>query len=103
MKKCSRRSSCVSAFRNFLLCAMALFISSAVSLRAQEGGTILGTVADSSGAVIADAQVTVTNQNTGAVVRTTASNASGNYIFAGLSPSTYTVRVQKQGFSTAVH
>ena len=33
----------------------------------------------------------------------TATNTSGNYIFAGLPVSTYTLRVEKQGFSTVVH
>ncbi len=91
------------AAMSVLVCAVVLSSSSAVVLHAQEAGTIIGTVADSSGAVIPDAQVTVTNKQTGAVVRTTTTNATGNYIVAGLPVSTYTVRVQKEGFTSVVH
>src|SRR5437867_2139689 len=96
-------STCARTLWRALLFMVVLVLSSAVSLRAQEGGTIVGTVADPSGAVIPDAQVTATNQNTGSVTRTTATNSAGNYVFPGLPLSTYTIRVQKQGFTTAVH
>jgi len=45
--------------------------------------TLLGTVTDTSGAVVAGAKVTATEMKTG-VSRSTATNDSGNYAFANL-------------------
>ncbi|MGE5325471.1 MAG: carboxypeptidase regulatory-like domain-containing protein [Deltaproteobacteria bacterium] len=86
-----------------LLCATVLAFSGASRLNAQETGTIVGTVTDSSGAVIPNADVIITNQNTGTVTRTTRSNDAGNYVAAALPASTYTVKCQKQGFQSSVH
>ncbi|MBI3696616.1 MAG: carboxypeptidase regulatory-like domain-containing protein, partial [Acidobacteria bacterium] len=60
-------------------------------------GTILGTVKDSSGAVVANAQVTITNQNTG-LVRTTTTDTLGNYLAGLLPPGAYTVTAELSGF-----
>lgn len=60
--------------------------------------TITGTVTDSTGAVIPDAQVVVTNENTKAsTTRTT--NQIGTYDFPALPISSYTVSVSKEGFA----
>ena len=48
------------------------------SLLAQERATIVGTVADSTGAVVPNVKVTVTNDATG-VTRILVTNSSGNY------------------------
>jgi hypothetical protein len=48
-------------------------------------GTLLGTLTDSSGAVVPGAKVTITEQGTG-IPRTTDSNASGNYVVPNLPP-----------------
>ncbi len=93
----------VRVFACAVLCAAVFALASAVRLNAQETATIVGTVADSSGAVIPHADVIVTNQNTGTVVRTTVTNDAGNYIVAGLPISTYSVKCQKQGFTSSVH
>ncbi len=61
-------------------------------------GTVSGTVRDSTGAVIPDAQVVLTNVETG-VQRIARSNAGGNYAFPDSPPGTYTVSISKQGFS----
>ena len=63
-------------------------------------GTLLGTVTDSTGAAIANAQVTATLTSTGAVHQTT-SNASGNYTFPGMQPGSYTITVNANGFKKA--
>ncbi len=62
-------------------------------------GAIVGTVTDTSGAVVPDATVTVTNTDTNQsqVVKT---DAGGNYNVEALVPSTYNVAVQKEGFNT---
>ncbi|MFN9894223.1 MAG: carboxypeptidase-like regulatory domain-containing protein, partial [Acidobacteriota bacterium] len=62
--------------------------------------SIVGNVADASGASIAGAQVTALNQNTGESVTAT-SNDTGNYEFQFLKAGVYTVTVQKTGFSTS--
>ena len=60
-------------------------------------GTLLGSVTDSSSALVANAKVTITEKNTG-ISRNTETNASGNYTFPDLPPGTYTVTTQLEGF-----
>ncbi|PYV21860.1 MAG: hypothetical protein DMG24_18370, partial [Acidobacteria bacterium] len=91
----------VWAIRSSLLCLTALLMSSAAGLRAQENGTIVGTVTDPSGAIIPGVTITVRNQLKGSVARTTTTNASGNYALPGLPASTYSVRAEKSGFAPA--
>ncbi len=70
--------------------------------RAQSGGatgTIVGTVVDSTGAVIAGAQVSITEADTN-VTKQTATSSSGSYTVASLKPGTYRVSVVASGFST---
>ncbi|HWY21268.1 MAG TPA: TonB-dependent receptor [Candidatus Acidoferrum sp.] len=74
----------------------------AVSLSAQTfRGTILGTVTDPSGAVVAGAKVTVKNVGTG-LERTTDTSADGSYALPELPIGTYTVTVTLTGFQTSV-
>jgi hypothetical protein len=61
-------------------------------------GDLTGTVTDPTGAVLASAAVTLTNNGTGEI-RTTSTNASGLYRFSLLNPGSYTVGVTAQGFS----
>lgn len=58
---------------------------------------ILGTVTDSSGAVIPGAKVTLTNLGT-QEKRTAVGNSSGDYSFTLLQPGHYSVSVQAPGF-----
>ncbi len=60
-------------------------------------GGIRGTVSDKTGAVIAEAKVTVTDQGTG-ISRATISNTEGGYTFNALNPATYDILVEKPGF-----
>ena len=62
-------------------------------------GELSGTVLDASGAVIPDASITLTSEDTGAS-RTLASSASGEFVFAALRPGTYALKVEKAGFQT---
>ncbi len=59
--------------------------------------TLVGTVTDKSGAVVGGATVVSREMATG-ISRTTATNASGNYVFPNLPPGTYGVEVQAPGF-----
>jgi hypothetical protein len=62
-------------------------------------GNIQGTVTDSTGAVIPNATVTLTDQATG-VKRTAVSNSAGDYLFPGIPISTYNLQVAATGFKT---
>src|SRR5215203_1653851 len=59
------------------------WIGSASPASAQATGTLLGTVKDSSGAIIAGARVTVQNQST-SISRATETNAEGTFILPRL-------------------
>ncbi|MBV8731775.1 MAG: TonB-dependent receptor, partial [Acidobacteriia bacterium] len=63
-------------------------------------GSILGTLQDSSGAVIAGGEVEITNldENT---IRKAISNDSGLYQFLNLPPGRYSLAANKSGFATA--
>ncbi|MBL8205585.1 MAG: TonB-dependent receptor [Blastocatellia bacterium] len=63
-------------------------------------GQITGTVKDASGAVLANAKVTVTNEATN-FSRETVTNEAGTYVFPLLPVGVYSVAVTQQGFSTS--
>ena len=60
-------------------------------------GTLLGTVTDSSGAVVSGAQVTITNQNTG-FTRSVKTDTIGEYTVPSIPTGVYTVLAEMQGF-----
>lgn len=60
-------------------------------------GSISGTVIDPAGAVIAGANITITNVATNAT-RTTATDANGVFVFTNLAPGNYKVKIEKEGF-----
>ncbi|MBZ5583749.1 MAG: TonB-dependent receptor [Acidobacteriia bacterium] len=68
---------------------------------AQTGGAITGEVKDQSGALVPNANITVTNTATN-VARTTRSNEAGIYSFPNLIPGPYQVKAEASGFQTAV-
>jgi hypothetical protein len=81
--------------------AFATFVLSAVWLSAQSFlGTIGGTVSDSTGAVIPQAKIELTEVATG-IKRNSATNAEGQYSFPDVKPGTYTVSVVATGFKEA--
>jgi hypothetical protein len=71
----------------------------AASLAAAQTGSILGTVADKSGAVVQDAEVTVRNLATN-LTRTATSSTTGSYNLTNLSVGAYDVTITKTGFKT---
>ena len=80
----------------FLLPLILLLVG--VTGRAQQNSTITGTVLDKAGAVIPGAEVTLTQQQTGFVSKTT-SNGAGNFTFGGLNVGTYDLKATAKGFS----
>ncbi len=67
---------------------------------AQFTGNIQGTVADPSGAAVAQAKVTLINVAT-QVSATTNTDASGSYRFLSLAPGSYKITVEAAGFARA--
>ncbi len=82
-----------------MLTAMVLTAFS-TSLLGQQTGSVVGTVADKTGAVIPGANVTLTNTASKDVRRTT-TNAEGFFAFSGTVAGDYSVRVESQGFQAA--
>ena len=64
-------------------------------------GTILGSIADQSGAALPGVSVTVKNQDTG-LTRSVLTDASGGYRASGLSLGAYEVRAELEGFQVVV-
>src|ERR1700690_3467819 len=81
-----------------VLCAFQLFFLSLA--HAQGGrGTINGTVADPSGAVVSGAQVDIKNSQTGQVT-TLKTTSDGNYSAPFLQSGTYLISASHEGFET---
>ena len=81
---------------------LSLSLISSGRLQAQVLSSITGTVTDSTGAVVPDTKVTITNVATGVVSHAT-SNSAGTYTVADLNPGTYTVQVELAGFQASIH
>ena len=74
-----------------------LFFSLIAGEAQTSSGTINGRVVDRSDAVVAGAEVELTNQETGVTV-TTRVLRNGNFTFADLQPGTFTVKVKAAGY-----
>src|SRR6516164_10012898 len=73
-------------------------ITTSVRVNAQTFyGSVVGSVTDNSGAVVAGATVTITNLGT-SESRTADTNAAGEYSFVNLVPANYKVDVQAGNF-----
>ena len=79
--------------------AIALLPAGSALAQTYRGG-VAGTVLDASGAVVANAKVTLLSPETG-FTRTQQSTGSGSYAFQDLPIGQYTVTVEAQGFSVA--
>lgn len=85
--------------RSILQCLLCVLFVICVSFAQQISGSVTGTVNDPAGAVIAGAQVKLTNIGTGAAERVT-TDQSGNFRFLLLPPGTYAMEVTAPGFKT---
>jgi hypothetical protein len=83
----------------------ALILAAALAASEARGqvlyGTIVGTVKDSTGAVVPGASVTTTNIQTNQT-RATETNAVGSYSFTNVLPGTYNLEISAGGFQTYV-
>src|SRR4051794_31445416 len=77
-----------------LFCAAPLVYSQAQSSSAD----LKGTVVDPSGAVVANAELSATDPQTG-LTRSTTSDRSGEFLFRLLPPSRYNLKVSAEGFA----
>ncbi|WP_182278141.1 carboxypeptidase-like regulatory domain-containing protein [Granulicella sp. 5B5] len=73
---------------------------SAAALAQSTNGTLRGTVLDPSGALIPQAQVTVTSA--AGYTRTLTSDGTGNFQLAHLAPGSYSVSINAIGFTPAL-
>ena len=80
-----------------LFWCVAMLLLSAPPTHAQTTAQLTGTVQDSTGGVIPGAQVTMTDEATGAA-RVVQTNGQGLYAFPATVPGTYTVKVSAKGF-----
>ena len=88
--------------KRFAALAVVMCIATAGTAHAQfETATVLGTVRDTTTAVVPDASVTLTNTATG-VSMTRTTNAEGNFEFFTVSAGLYLLTVEKAGFAMAM-
>src|SRR5579871_1964462 len=86
---------------NVVLLALFMALGACSVVWSQAAGSLVGTVADKSGAIIPDAKVTLTNLATN-VTQTVQSNSAGNFQILQLIPGNYQVTVEKTGFAKFV-
>jgi hypothetical protein len=93
------RHPCKSKDRALIaMCGLLLFFLVCEEVKTQTiTGAITGSVADKTGAVIPNAEISLLNEATG-VIRKTQSNETGVFVFDAVQPGTYTVKVEKTGF-----
>ncbi len=95
---CSLRSSSFLAHPRVPL-ALACFALCTLAARGQTA-RLNGTITDPTGRVVPGASISITNEATG-VKRSVSSTESGTYEAPALLPGSYTLKVEREGFSTA--
>jgi Carboxypeptidase regulatory-like domain/TonB-dependent Receptor Plug Domain len=95
------KSHYVSAMHLFIALFLCFSLGTLVVAQDETAATITGQVADSTGSVIQNATVTVTNKATNAE-RKVQSNDDGNYVVSPLTPGTYTLTVEAPNFKRYV-
>jgi hypothetical protein len=81
--------------------ALLIFQFFATPAFAQYNAGLQGTITDPNGAVVPEAKVTLTSQETGAV-HAVSTTGEGVYSISGLGPGSYTLSVEKAGFSKKI-
>jgi len=94
---------CRTLLSSVLSCSLvlALLLAASPAVAQQASGSIVGTVADPSGAVVKGATVTAKDVERGTVL-TTQTNETGAFDFPVVPVGTYQVRAEGQGFQTVV-
>jgi hypothetical protein len=86
--------------RTLLAVVASALLLPAIASAQFDTSTVLGTVKDSSGAVVPGVTVTLKNTATG-ITASAVTDADGNYQFLNVRVGPYSVRAELQGFSTA--
>jgi len=86
---------CLGAVALLIVWVMPVTVCKAQALT----GDIVGTVRDSSGAVIPDVRISLTQVDTG-IKLSVSTDSSGNYSFAELKPTRYSLEASKLSFTT---
>lgn len=94
----SSRATMRFSFLFALVATFALLTAAAFAQTTTSTGSIVGTITDSSGAVVQGAKVTITGP-TGQLLTAT-SNAQGGYSIGDLVPGSYKARIEAKGFKT---
>ncbi len=98
-------SACLTVFRTvrrvFWVQLAIIFLIAGAAWGQKDMGSIVGTVRDSSGAVLPGAKVTVTDIDRGTAFNTT-TNGNGEYLANPLHVGQYNVQVEHEGFRKAV-
>src|SRR6266403_1879261 len=84
-----------------VMVALVCLCSSTLFFGQSTGGRILGRVSDPSGALVAGAKVTLSNEATG-VTRDATTNDSGDYVFLEVTPGQYSLKFEQKGFTTTL-
>jgi hypothetical protein len=95
------RQLCARARWILPLFGVTLLLLSAPLTYAQTTAQLTGTVQDSTGAVVPNAKVTLTDEATG-LSRIVETNRQGLYAFPSLVPGTYTVKIEAKSFQSRV-
>src|SRR5262245_54245182 len=82
---------------NFRLLLLLLLIAAVCLGQQRGGGTLQGQVVDQLGAVIVDAEVTLSRQG---FQPNTKTNSQGGFSFSGLLPGRYSIHVTAEGFAS---
>ena len=98
-RSCTAASPTLQGVIKAFLFAVLILVLTPISRAQVVGATVTGTVTDPSAAAIANAQVTITNLETG-VARSVPTNATGTYSMPNLTPGRYSVTIAAPGFAT---
>ena len=90
------------ALFSLLAIGVMIFSLSLVGTAQELAATLTGTVTDASGAVVANATITVHNDDTGTDAREVPTSNTGSFNITNLAAGRYTVTVKNGGFQTYV-
>ena len=90
---------CIIALRLSLAFSLLAVVPTGAFAQDETTSAIVGRVTDPTGAAVAGASVTVTNEATG-LTRTAKTNEAGEFDFPQLNPGAYSVKVEAEGFAS---
>ncbi len=103
MPETTRKLQLPSGWSSRALLALALlaaaFLSALPATAQMSYGGVVGTVTDTTGAIVPGAKVVLKNTQTGAM-QTAITGSAGNFSFVNLIPDTYQITVTKSGFQS---